>query len=108
MKKQYAEKEHEHIWMMLGIGMVAIALLGLYYVNKEKIYNLENPEQEVECWEGLEETISDSCVIGCIYSTKFYYNNPNVNFSESSFDCMLNCIDKADTITKTICSEELK
>jgi len=60
----------------------------------------ECQEQVPITCENLPRMISDSCAIGCIYSTKFYYNNSEINLEA---ECMMYCLSKSYEISNQIC-----
>lgn len=104
MKKQkttYKNLERNHnilFWMVMALLLV---ILVLTILDKSKINELEK-RIPVDC-EYLPLVISDSCVVGCIYSTKFYYDNPEINLEDASYECMMNCLGASYEISSKIC-----
>ena len=110
MNKKIKELERENNKIDLAILIIGIFLLitilfaGYYAFKSEVLKNQLNECEEigiesmkdVYCSYLYRETISDSCALGCIYSTKFYYENNN--FGDESLGCMLNCINKSQEI----------
>ena len=87
------------ITFMILFFMFALLLVCVYIPNEHKLENqLSECQEQVYCSDTFGDAMSDSCVLGCIYSTKFYYDNPKIDFKESSYDCMLNCLEKAQDI----------
>jgi len=75
MKKK--RKEKKKIWVILIITTYLIA----FYLG---VITEEFGEKEE-----IKDNLIDTCHVGCIYSTKFYYNNSN--FEKELYDCMLYC-----------------
>ena len=118
MKKQiYALKEHSHEdgwmpWRLVVTGII-IGLLILVIVNHNKFDKLEThhtQDVEIDSWfcEGeynLGDIVYDSCSLGCIKSTRYYFNNSGIDFGDSIKECFLFCIEKSIDIKSKICSE---
>ncbi len=101
-KKKLTRKAKENIMLIMWGVLMGVLLMGMLsivfdtYEERQLKQELQTCQEDVFCDDSFEEMMSDSCIIGCIYSTKFYCNN--VDFGESSFDCMLNCLEKAEEI----------
>jgi len=105
MTKQKTRKELKETIKDLGlslivamIGVIAIIILFVIIPQNNLKQQLSECREQVYCSDTFRNIMSDSCVLGCIYSTKFYYDNPKIDFKESSYDCMLNCLEKAQNI----------
>ncbi len=83
---------------ILGFMVLLLYFLPLNENYKDLNKQLESCQEKAYCSDTFRNSMSDSCVLGCIYSTKFYYDNPRIDFKESSYDCMLNCLEKAQDI----------
>ena len=85
-------KNNNKYWLrqfrILSVGVIIISIMLSILIiiqnNKiEELSSLKNPLKEIK------DSLVNTCHIGCIYSTKFYYNN--TNFDSELYDCLLYC-----------------
>jgi len=98
-RKELERSNNILFWMFIVLLLIAVVFSML---DERKISKLDQQlskcQEQVYCSDTFKDAMSDSCMLGCIYSTKFYYDNPKIDFKESSYDCMLNCLEKAQDI----------
>lgn len=107
MKKQKTMKELKRnnnilFWMLMAFVLLTLVFSIFDLIGKRKLEQQLQERIPITC-EYLPKMISDSCVIGCIYSTKFYYNNSEVNLEDASYECMMNCLGMSYEISGKIC-----